>query len=517
MSGNAAPTADTRADLARLTGAGVSGGIIDSGYTASRARVRLSGGSGEAAEARWDDQIGHGTACAGIIARKAPDAAVYPIKIFEDELVSDTGKRVAGIRWGCEQGLDVLNLSLGTTDLSAADEMRGACREAAEQGVRVVAATANDGRESVPADSTSTTTVVSDTIWNNDGMAVADGNLFDVWTTAGSIAAVDADGAREGLQVAAANGVLRFEFRAGALALPAEISAVSVAGKATGHTTLELTDSAAPATPSILTAAWQESALVVSWQSGPETDLAGYMIHYSASTPGPPFYGMAAPPGEASPFAVGADTTARIVGLDPAQSWYVALSAFDVAGNESAVSTAVAAGAAPAAALPGDFDGNGAVDFDDFFVLVDHFGQVEGDAGYDAAIDLAPNGVIDFDDFFVFVDHFGSEGQSKLLALARQHLGLPGRARLEGSYPNPFNACTVIRFAMPRRGVATLTVQNVVGQPVRRLVSGPVEAGAHAVAWDGRDDAGRALASGVYVCRLRTRTGEEVQRMLMLR
>ena len=76
---------------------------------------------------------------------------------------------------------------------------------------------------------------------------------------------------------------------------------------------------------------------------------------------------------------------------------------FDYANTYSARRGIVAAtieGTVPL--LPGDFDGNGAVDFDDFFMFVDYFG------GSDARFDLDGNGAIDFDDFFAFVDNFGT-------------------------------------------------------------------------------------------------------------
>ena len=56
---------------------------------------------------------------------------------------------------------------------------------------------------------------------------------------------------------------------------------------------------------------------------------------------------------------------------------------------------------------PGDFDSNGAVDFDDFFAFVDVFGKSSGQAGYDASFDLDASGDVGFDDFFAFVDVFG--------------------------------------------------------------------------------------------------------------
>ena len=59
-------------------------------------------------------------------------------------------------------------------------------------------------------------------------------------------------------------------------------------------------------------------------------------------------------------------------------------------------------------AQPGDFDGDGDVDFDDFFLFADNFGLKADDATFDPLFDIAANGQIDFDDFFLFADNFGT-------------------------------------------------------------------------------------------------------------
>lgn len=78
---------------------------------------------------------------------------------------------------------------------------------------------------------------------------------------------------------------------------------------------------------------------------------------------------------------------------------------------------------------------------------------------------------------------------------------IPLVARLS-SAPNPFNPTTTIAFVAPRTGRATLSVYDVSGRRVRTLYDGPLGAGDHEIRWDGRDDARRPLASGVYVARL---------------
>jgi hypothetical protein len=71
------------------------------------------------------------------------------------------------------------------------------------------------------------------------------------------------------------------------------------------------------------------------------------------------------------------------------------------------------------------------------------------------------------------------------------------------NYPNPFNPTTIIPYTLPVSGFAELSIYNVLGHRVRRLVSGYESAGWRQTEWNGRDDAGRPVAAGVYVYRLR--------------
>lgn len=87
--------------------------------------------------------------------------------------------------------------------------------------------------------------------------------------------------------------------------------------------------------------------------------------------------------------------------------------------------------------------------------------------------------------------------------------------RLDQNYPNPFNSTTVIRYQLSTFSEVELTIFNTIGQLVRTLLAGNQTAGAYAVIWDGRDNAGRPISSGVYFYRLQV--GDQMQiRKLML-
>ena len=79
---------------------------------------------------------------------------------------------------------------------------------------------------------------------------------------------------------------------------------------------------------------------------------------------------------------------------------------------------------------------------------------------------------------------------------------LPKEFALNQNYPNPFNPATAIDFAVPNNARVTLSVFNLLGQEIRTLVSGERQPGAYSVTWDGRDDFGKAVASGLYIYKM---------------
>ncbi len=94
---------------------------------------------------------------------------------------------------------------------------------------------------------------------------------------------------------------------------------------------------------------------------------------------------------------------------------------------------------------------------------------------------------------------------------------VPGSFALIGNYPNPFNANTEIRLQLAEAGPVALDIYDVQGRLVRSLWSGLLAAGAHQLSWDGRDQAGRAAATGIFLYRLQSAGQAETRKMLLLR
>jgi len=93
----------------------------------------------------------------------------------------------------------------------------------------------------------------------------------------------------------------------------------------------------------------------------------------------------------------------------------------------------------------------------------------------------------------------------------------PRRFALEQNYPNPFNAGTTIRYRLAEEAEVRLEVFNIAGQRVATPVEDQQTVGPHVVRWDGRDNSGQRVSSGIYICRLTTGTRQASRKMLLLR
>ncbi|MXW81799.1 MAG: T9SS type A sorting domain-containing protein [Gemmatimonadetes bacterium] len=102
-------------------------------------------------------------------------------------------------------------------------------------------------------------------------------------------------------------------------------------------------------------------------------------------------------------------------------------------------------------------------------------------------------------------------------AARRSAAELPMEFALEQNYPNPFNSGTAIAFDLPYGEMVDLTVYTISGQKVATLVHGTRAAGYHQVFWNGRDEDGAELASGVYLYHLQVGNQLKTRKMLLLR
>lgn len=94
---------------------------------------------------------------------------------------------------------------------------------------------------------------------------------------------------------------------------------------------------------------------------------------------------------------------------------------------------------------------------------------------------------------------------------------LPAHWTLSQNYPNPFNPSTTFEYSLPSPSRVAIDIFNIMGRRVRVLVQETKPAGVYRIDWNGTDQTGEPVASGVYVYRLQTDGHVETRRMLLLK
>ncbi|MDY7221187.1 S8 family peptidase [Halalkalibacterium halodurans] len=134
------------------TGKGVKVAVFDTGFDGHQDITYAGGHSVFEGEPYTHDHHGHGTHVAGIIGARegtlhqgiAPDVQLYGVKVFSQEKGGNTSDLIAGIDWAIQEGMDIINMSLGYTNEVPA--VHTAIKQAVAQGILVVAASGNGGK-----------------------------------------------------------------------------------------------------------------------------------------------------------------------------------------------------------------------------------------------------------------------------------------------------------------------------------------------------------------------------------
>ena len=198
--------------------------------------------------------------------------------------------------------------------------------------------------DSCQADGQSQIRVTSSTIRNNDGSLVADGTLFAVSTTLGSIINDDLDPLTAGIQVASAGGKITFRITAPKVAGVATLHARSLGGESSSSTFYKFYDHIAPQAPQAINARRLEdsTSVEVQWNRSTSEDVAGYVLYYGTQRGGP--YNGTSKQDLRSPIVMGPDTFRVIRGLAADSAYFFRVQAYDVAGNRSELSNEVSVG-----------------------------------------------------------------------------------------------------------------------------------------------------------------------------
>lgn len=107
--------------------------------------------------------------------------------------------------------------------------------------------------------------------------------------------------------------------------------------------------------------------------------------------------------------------------------------------------------------------------------------------------------------------------QSTIASDVASAVDVPAEYELAGNYPNPFNPVTSINYSLPKRSDMQLVIYDVQGKRVRTLVSGEQAAGIHSVEWNGTNDSGEFVSSGIYLYRMTAGDFVKTERMTLLK
>ncbi len=94
---------------------------------------------------------------------------------------------------------------------------------------------------------------------------------------------------------------------------------------------------------------------------------------------------------------------------------------------------------------------------------------------------------------------------------------IPTHTALIGNYPNPFNPETKIEFSLLDADNVDLVIYNIKGEKVKKLITGRLDSGFHSAVWDGKDDNGKKVASGIYLYRFKTTKINQVKKMMLIK
>jgi subtilisin family serine protease len=209
------------------TGSGVKVAIVDSGVDANHPAVgRVAGAvivepddsedGYRIVEGPHADLYGHGTACAGIIRSIAPDVELYSVRVLGERLTGKGWIFAAGLDWAIEAGMDVVNLSLSTTNEDYLTVFHDLADTAAFRRIMLVSAMANEPKTTIPGEFSSVFSTASirtddplelrynaagpaewgargvevDVAWSDGSTVAATGNSFATPHVAGLIALV---------------------------------------------------------------------------------------------------------------------------------------------------------------------------------------------------------------------------------------------------------------------------------------------------------------------------------------
>ncbi len=102
-------------------------------------------------------------------------------------------------------------------------------------------------------------------------------------------------------------------------------------------------------------------------------------------------------------------------------------------------------------------------------------------------------------------------------AISDNKSNLPQKFELFQNYPNPFNPETTIKFSLPKNSKVKLVIYNILGQQITKLTDKDFQAGIHKLKWNGKNNSGIPVASGMYIYRIETKEFINAKKLILIR
>ena len=139
------------------------------------------------------------------------------------------------------------------------------------------------------------------------------------------------------------------------------------------------------------------------------------------------------------------------------------------------------------------------------------------DGSLDTTFDITPYDPNNPEDYAYIKNLILELRTSEGTSIADHQLLTPDGFSLYQNYPNPFNSSTMLHYDLPQKSHVTIVIYDMLGGHIRSIVSGMQDAGYNSVTWDGKDDLGKPVSSGVYLYQIRAGDFTKTSRMVLLK
>jgi hypothetical protein len=125
--------------------------------------------------------------------------------------------------------------------------------------------------------------------------------------------------------------------------------------------------------------------------------------------------------------------------------------------------------------------------------------------------------------FKLFIDQnitntlwFGLEKYGNLSGTGDNHSSI-NNYKLEQNFPNPFNGYTIFKYVLPKESVVSFIIYDILGRRIKTLQNQKMPAGTFNVSWDGKDENGKDVVSGIYIANFAAENFINTKKMMMLK